>query len=154
MADIYAVYRELNKKHKLPSFSEMDNEFEISLVDTERFLLRGVIQRMTDKIEYHLALIDSILSPEASSISSIHECKYFNDEQKDELYILYKKLMDYNRRSVEISITRDEKEEAAFVRDFFAEWKKLKKEILHSVTIMRQSWNKETTTKQDLRYLG
>lgn len=154
MGEAYAAYKQLSKKHKLPDFSKLDNEFEISLIEADRFLLRAIIQKMVEKAEFHSMLIENILSPDSANFCSMHECKFFSEDEKERLFGLYKILMQYNRRAIEISFTRKEEEEVTFVKEFFQEWQQLKKELLPVIGVMKRSWKKDTTMKEELEYLG
>lgn len=154
MGEAYATYKHFGKKYKLPDFSKLDHEFEISLIEADRFLLRAIIQKMVEKAEFHSMLIENILSPDSANFCSMHECKFFSEEEKEKLFSLYKTLMKYNRRALEVSFTRNEKEEAAFIKDFFNEWDTLKKELLPVVGVMKKSWEKDTSMKEELEYLG
>ena len=142
------------KKYGLPSFKDLNNEFEISSIENENFLLREIINKIVDRTDFFSRLFEDLLQPDPSLLRSMQEAKIFNEEERKVIYDLYKKLMVINRKSVEISLNRDEKEEANFIKKSFDEWKELKTSTSQIVDKIKDSWKKETYSKEKLSYLG
>ena len=151
--EIEKQYNELRKKFRLPEFKDMDFEFEISDLEETNFLLRTIIRRIAEKLDFYTTMLEEILQPD-TNLYSMHEIRFFEDDEKKKMYDLYRKLMDLNRHSIELLLERNEKDEAIFINDFFDDWKELKKELLKFVKKMRESWKKETDIKEDVGYLG
>ena len=148
-------YSELRKKHKLPEFKETDFEFEISDLEETNFLLRAIIRRMAERLDFYTTMIEEILQPDTSNLYAMHEIRHFDDEEKKQMYELYAKLMNLNRQSIEISLSHSEKDEAEFISNVLGQWKNLKNELLKLVKKMKESWStEESDIKEDLRYLG
>ena len=153
--EIEKRYNELRKKHKLPEFKEIDNEFEISDLEETDFLLRAIIRRMEEKLDFYSTMLEELLQPDTSNLYAMHETRYFDDDEKKQMYELYTKLMNFNRQSIEVSLEHNKKEESDFINNLFNEWKELKQELLGFVKKMKASWKtKETDIKEDLGYLG
>ena len=150
--EIEKQYNELRKKFKLPEFKEIDFEFELSDLEETNFLLRNIIRRIAEKLDFYTTVIEEILQPDTSNLYAMHETRYFDEYEKKQMYDLYRKLMNLNRQSIEISLKRSE--EADFINKFFDEWKQLKEELLFYVKKMKDSWKTETDIKEDLGYLG
>lgn len=148
-------YNELRKKHRLPEFREINFEFEISDLEETNFLLRAVLRRIIERLDFYTTMMEEVLQPDTSNLYAMHEMRSFNDSEKKQMYELYTKLMSLNRMSIEVSLERDEKGEAEFVSNAFAEWKILKEELLKFVRKMRASWkSEEADIKDDLGYMG
>jgi len=153
--EIEKQYNELKKKAKLPDFKEMDFEFEISDIEDTNFLLRMIIRKIAEKLDFYSTMLEELLQPDTSSLYALHETRYFDENDKRQMYELYTRLMSFNRQSIESALSRNEKKEAEFINDIFNEWKPLKESLLKFVRKMRESWNtKEVDIKEDLRYLG
>lgn len=152
--EIEKQYSELRKKFKLPEFKEIDFEFEISELEETNFLLRGVTRRIVERLDFYTTVIEENLQPDTSNLYAMHETRYFDEYEKKQMYDLYRKLMNFNRQSIEISLRRNEMEEADFINKFFNEWKQLKEELIFYVKKMKDSWKTETDIKEDLGYLG
>ena len=148
-------YVELKKRHKLPEFREMNNEFEISDLEETDFLLRAMVRRIAEKLDFYSTMLEEVLQPDTSNLYAMHETRYFDDGEKKKMYELYTKLMNFNRQSIEVSLMHAEKEEADFINSLFDEWKILKQELLGFVKKIRVSWKtEEADIKEDLGYLG
>lgn len=152
--EIEKQYNELRGKFGLPGFKEIDIELEISDFEETNFLLRSIIRRISEKVDFYRTMMEEILQPDASNIYAMHETRCLDDEEKSRMYNLYRKLMDFDRQSIEISLELNEKDEAEFINGFFSEWKELKKELLNFVRKMRASWKIEADIKEDVGYLG
>ncbi|MBI2005638.1 MAG: hypothetical protein HYS80_02645 [Candidatus Aenigmarchaeota archaeon] len=153
-SEIEKQYSELRKKFKLPEFKEIDFEFELSDLEETNFLIRNIIRRIAEKLDFYTTVIEENLQPDTSNLYAMHETRYFDEYEKKQMYDLYRKLMSFNRQSIEVSLKRNEIEEAEFINKFFSEWKPLKEELLFYVKKMKDSWKKEVDIKEDLGYLG
>ena len=153
--EIEKQYNELRKKFKLPDFKEINFEFEISDLEETNFLLRSIIRRICEKLDFYCTMIEEILQPDTSNLYAMHETRVFDDDEKKQMYELYAKLMNFNRQSIEVSLEHNEKEEVDFINNLFNEWSVLKQELLKFVKKMRTSWKtEEADIKEDLGYLG
>ena len=153
--EIEKQYIELRKKYKLPEFKEIDFEFELSDLEETSFLLKATIRRMEEKLDFYSTMLEEILQPDTSNLYAMHETKFFDEDEKRKMYELYVKLMNFNRRSIEVSLEHNENKEADFINSLFDEWKILKQELLVFVRKIRASWKKEEADiEEDLGYLG
>ena len=152
--EIKKEYEKLSKEYRLPKFKDIDLVFEISTLESTAFLLRNIIGKITEKIDYYTNLLEELLQPDASSLSGLHEIRFFTDDEKHKIYSLYKRLMKLNREAIETYLTQNEKNEASYIIDAFNKWLEIKKELLGYVVIMKESWDKETGMEEDLGYLG
>ncbi len=148
-------YSELKKKYKLPDFKDIDLEFEISDLEETNFLLLAIVRRIAEKLDFYSTMLEEILQPDTSNLYAMHEIRYFDEDEKKQMYGLYTKLMNFNRQSIEVSLIHNEKDEIDFINNLFNEWKALKQELLKFVKKMRASWKtEEADIKEDLGYLG
>jgi len=152
--EIEKQYNELRKKYNLPEFKVIDFELEISDLEKTNFLLRAITRRIAEKLDFYATVIEEILNPDTSKLYAMHETRNFEAAEKSSMYDLYRKLMDYSRQSIEVSLIREEREEADFINGFFNDWKELKKDLLKYIKKMRASWKEEADIKEDLGYLG
>ena len=152
--EIEQEYNKLSKKYKLPKFKEIDDEFEISTFETPRFLIRNILRRIEEKLEFYIEVIGNLVHPDASSISTMYEVRYFSDEEKNEMYNLFKILMKSNRHIIELILINDVKSQTEFLNNFFVDWLTMKKELINYLDKMKESWEKESTIEEDLGYFG
>ncbi|MBI2651051.1 hypothetical protein HYX01_01130 [Candidatus Woesearchaeota archaeon] len=152
--DIEKSYNELCKKFNLPKFKSIDEEFEISTLDTEKFLLSDILGKVAERLGFYIDVIGNLAHPDASSLSTMHEIRFFSDDEKSAMYKLFKKLMKYDRSIMELMLINDNSKNAEFLNHFFPEWIGLKKEILVFIKKIKESWEKDTTIEEDIGYLG
>lgn len=154
--DIKAAYAPLAKKYKLPAYEGLNQDFEISTVEDTDFLLRNIRTKISEKMEFCIKLLASILQPE-QNITDLQECKMFNDEQKKKIYLLYKNLMAAMRFAGVLSMSSTEKEEAAFLAAFYAEWSVkngYRDQLKNVLQTLKDSWTKETDVEAEPGYMG
>jgi len=147
-------YGELRKKYRLPEFKEMNYEFELSDLDETDFLIKALIKRIAEKLDFFAGLFEELLQPDGSNLSAMHESRVFEDDEKKRHTAFTLKLMFLSRRIVELSLNGSEKEEAEFISGFFSEWKPIKEELKKYLNKMKESWKTETDIKEDIGYLG
>ena len=109
--EIETEYNKLSKKYKLPKFKEIDEEFEISNLETPNFLVRNALRKTAEKLEFYIDVIGNLVHPDASSLSSMYEIRFFSDDEKDNMYNLFKKLMEANRNILELVLENNEKKQ-------------------------------------------
>ena len=146
-------YNELTKKFKLPNFKELDDELELSDMEETKFLLRVIMRRIAEKLDFYATFLGEILQPD-SNLYVMHETRHFDETEKNKIYDVYRKLMEFHRLSIEISLNHDEKEEADYIASFCEEWEGIKKELLIYTRKIKDSWKEEVNIKEDVGYLG
>ena len=152
--EIEKEYEKLSKKYKLPKFKDIDSEFEISTLENSNFLMRNILRKIEEKLEYYAEVIGNLVHPDASNMSTMYEIRFFSDDEKNDMYMLFKKLMKANRSILELIVINDEKKQAEFIKIFFIEWLVLKKELIVYLNKMKECWEKSSTIEEDLGYFG
>ena len=152
--EIEKEYIKLSKKYKLPKFNEIDSEFEISNLESARILIKNILRRIEEKLEFYIEVIGNLVHPDASSLSTMYEVRYFSDDEKNDVYMQFKKLMKANRSIIELVLVSDEKKQTDFLKGFLNEWQDMKKELISHIGKMKDSREKESTIEEDLGYFG
>ena len=152
--EIEKEYSNLSKKYKLPKFKEIDAEFEISSLENEKFLIKNILRNISEKLEFYIEFISNLVHPDGSSISSMYEIRFFSEDEKNDMYNLFKRLMKIDRNIVEMVLKNDEKEQSDFLNKFFTDWQNMKKELLKYIEKMKDSWEKQSTIEEDIGYFG
>jgi len=140
-------------KYKLPKFEDLDNEFEISIIKNKEFLLRSIRRKMNDKVIFFCRILESLLYPSGNTIINMNEVKDFNDEDKENMEEIYKKLMIFERDSLIADVEPDEKKDVEYINKLFEGWINFKKDILKITKKMRESWLKEERISKN-NYFG
>ena len=151
--EIEKKYSELGKKHRLPDFKELDDELEMSDCEKTNFLLRDIIRRIAERLDFYTTMLEEVMQPD-TKLYAMHEARFFDDTEKKEMYSIYTNLMKLNRKIIELSLKKNEKEDAEFISSFFSEWKGLKLQLLNIAVKMKECWKEESEMKEDVGYLG
>jgi len=145
-------YEKLKQKFSLPDYDVVNNELEISSIETEDFLIRQIRKKVEERIINLIEPLSSLLQPSAESMIDMHECRFFDDKDKKAIIDIYKKLMILSRQALEADIEHDDNVDAAVINDFFKEWNILKKDVLAFMKKMKVCWEKETEIEETLEY--
>jgi len=146
-------YLKVQKKYALPSFEQLDQEFDLGSLEENSLPLRQVRKRISEVLESFVNILENIMHPE-SSISGLYECKILDDQQKELLFSSYRQIMRMLRYSLEIELKSSEEQDAVFIRDTFKLWPQIKKSLLPFIIKLKESWEKESVSQEDLGYLG
>jgi len=146
-------YDELKEKYTLPDFEELNKEFELSTIEYEDFLLRQVRKKIADKINAMCELLEDLLSPD-SSLANIYEYKAFDDNEREKMFELYKRLKVFEKLSLELSLNPDEKNDADFINNFFSSRGKIRDEMTTIIKKTKDFWKEESTTEYKAGYFG
>lgn len=153
MKETKKMYDELKKKYKLPEFEALKNEFGIGKIEEDTPILIEIMKKIDDKLDLFLKILNRMLQPD-TTISDLYECKVFTDDDKKEMFELFKKLMVIHNTMLLVEVDPNEKKEAEFISDVFSKWPALKKGIMNVVEKMKGSWSKDINISEDLGYLG
>jgi len=146
-------YLLLKLRYDLPDYDVINKELEITTLDSTKFMLRQIRKKIHRRIDDFCDTIEELLQPD-TSITQMHECRFFSDTSKNRIFELYKKLMFMSRNASELDILNDKKKDTEFITDFFNEIEEIKTELLKIVRTMKKSWKKEIDKDIKLEYFG
>jgi len=151
--DIKEEYSKL--KLPLPKFEDLDNEFEISnaSIKNKNFLLRNIRRRVNEKVIFYCRIIEGLIYPNSNNIIGMIEIKFFDEEEKNEISKLYKKLMQFERESLAIDVNPDDKKDVEYINTVFKQWRQYKEDLIKITRKMKDSWKMQEETTKD-SYFG
>ena len=153
MEDLHEHYNKLKEQFNLPEFDALNHEFEIETIEAESFLLRNLRRKVIEKLESVSKVLEDILQPD-QHLCSLTECKYFNDDEKKEVFELYRKIMVILRQSLRAEIVDGDKENADFIIMLFQEWNNIKDDLIKITTKLVDSWEHESESESRIEYFG
>ena len=148
-------YVKLAKKYKLPSFEELEKNFQISEIEDSksRNLLISIRKKMCEKLNYFMEILKNIVQPDSDSVV-LYEASAFSRDEKAQIFNLFKKFMLIKRESLGLDIESCDEEEAKFISKLYNEWNADKKFLLNVVKRMKEAWLKNGSSNEQLGYLG
>jgi len=153
--DLKKAYERLRQKHKLPSFEEMNKDFEIEKLqerETET-LSREIRRAMMDKNVAYLKFTEMFVNPSQAPMFFLALIKSLDSDDKKLVEGLYMDLGKYEIMSISLDNEYDEKKDADFIKKFFKEWQSIKKKFGKIMDGVEACWEKEVE-KKGRDYLG
>lgn len=149
------AYESLRKRQKaLPAFEEIDDEFEISSLENELFLIRSIKRRMVERLEELAAMLGDILHPSAESMALMYEWRFFDPKEKKAVYRVYKRIQYFLRWFGEAQLIQNEDFDVKLMVEATKAWKELRRQSSEYAARLKEAWTKETEDKEELGYLG
>ena len=142
-------YRRIQEKHHLPSFKELNEDFNIEkAAEVEVDLLIREIRRfIADKLSNYMRFVEAILNPVNVQMFIYSLIKSLETPEKEKLTEIYKKLSKNELRLIELDIKYSEEKEALFIRESFAMWQEMKKDLLEIIEKLDQNWDNKVESK-------
>jgi len=131
LVELKARYYELQKKHGLHSFDEMNKDFYIEKIyeiETD-ILIREVRRMVGDRLANYMRFLESLLNPVNVPMFVFSIIKTISQEEKNKLSEVYKKLIRNEIMFLELDLEVNEAKEAQFIKDSFELWQETKKEL-------------------------
>lgn len=148
-------YSILEQKYKLPSFRELNEEFDIEKVqelETDT-LLREIRKVIMDKVIAYLRFIEMLLNPSQAPMFFFALLKGLDGVDRKLLEEMYANLGRLEIEVVGVDNDYSEKTEAEFILHVFKEWKEIKEAMKKISKSLKLSWDKKSE-KKEKSYLG
>ena len=140
-------YEKLKIKYKLPSFNELNEEFEIEKLQEREtdFLLRQVRRAMIEKTAVVLRFLEILVNPSEAQaqIYIFSIMKSVSPEMKKVIEKVYKELTIIELGSLTLDIDYDEKNEVSFIKDMSVKWPLIKKDLKYITQKLVVVWTHE-----------
>jgi len=125
--DLKKSYSVLTKKYKLPSFKELNEDFEIDKIDRDsECLLRLIRKVMMEKIVNSLGFLDMILNPVNAPRVYLAYLKALNADDQKNINKIYDALSELSVFSLDLEIDYSEKNESELIVKIHKVWNSLK----------------------------
>jgi hypothetical protein len=149
------AYSRLRKKHpSLPSYAEVDRHFRISLLESEEHLLEGIRQKMVEALDVFTTTLECMMNPDTASLRQMYEYRCFDDDDRNAMLEVYRKLMLFDRELLELDLVDDEKQAVEIVRRITESWPGVKKAMLPFVRTQKACWEGLRESKEIFKYMG
>ncbi|MFH1801771.1 MAG: hypothetical protein ABH804_03005 [archaeon] len=153
--DLKKRYKEIQIKHKLPSFEQLNEDFSIEkTVETEsEILIREVRRYIGEKFLGYLRFIEMLINPVNSPMFIFSIIKTLNLKDREKLNEIYKKLSKMQIKFLELDVDFSEEKEAVFIRESYTLWQEIKRELLEIVETINKNWDNKIE-KEGKGYFG
>ncbi len=146
-------YLVIEKKYKLPSFSEINAIFEIEKIeqDTEN-LARAVRKFMIDKVLNTLSFIEMLIQQVNAPRLYQNYLRTIPVKDKESLQKIYEKLGELSLLSLVLEVDTNEKKECDAIVKFYETWKSIKPALLLILESIQRPATQEA--KKEKSYFG
>ncbi len=134
-------YQKIQKKYDLPSFDDLNKDFQIEKVaeiETD-FLIREIRKFLADKFSNYLRFVEAILNPVNAPMFIFSIIKSIGIKEKKKLTNIYGQLSKTEIRLIELDINFEEEKEADFVKESYKMWQEIKKDVLDVLDVMKNN---------------
>lgn len=139
-------YEEARKKYNLPSFEEIDKEFELRKLESGGFIIKDVRRIIVNKLQSFADWLTPILNPHPESLHSAIETKIFEKQEISDMLAFYKRLGHLIHMSL-IASLKTEQDEINFIKDILLEYPEMKIKILGYVEKIAEGWARNEEDK-------
>ncbi|MDP4012175.1 MAG: hypothetical protein Q8R00_01030 [Candidatus Nanoarchaeia archaeon] len=147
MEEIKKKYNEIASKKGLPSWDELDKEYELgymSPLSEISFPLRFIRRRINDRFAWAANFFQGLLHPNSSSLISMQESKYFTAEDRNKISSLLREFMQIERLALTLDIDHNDENTINWIKDSHKKWMLHKKDLSFFAEKMRAGWTEET----------
>jgi hypothetical protein len=153
LEELTKEYTVLSKKYNLPSFKEINENFEIDKIDRKtETLLRLIRKIMMEKIVNSLQFLDLLLNPVNAPRIYQKYIKNMNAEDKDDLEKIYSNFGDLSIQSLSLEIDYSEQKEAETILKISAAWNSMKPTFRKVLSVFNRAEKAES--KKEKSYFG
>lgn len=153
LSEIKDKYKELQMKYSLPNFDDLDHEFEIRDITNENIILRDIKDRILDHFDEYNQILEGIVQPD-NNIVQIYESKVFDDNKKNDVFMIFKRFMYLDRFALETAIEDGDEKVAEFINVSYKEWFEIKPKLLKIIVSLKEGWISDDEEKTSLEYCG
>ncbi|MEK6741575.1 MAG: hypothetical protein AABX91_02870 [Nanoarchaeota archaeon] len=141
-------YEKIQKKHKLPSFKELNEDFWIEELaeDETDLLIRKVRIKVGDHLSRAVRFVEGLLNPTNAPMFVFSIVKMMDSEDKKKLSEMYKELVKSEVRLIKLDFEFNEEKEAQFIRNSYKIWQPIKKELLEIMEKIDLKWDDKAET--------
>ena len=140
-------YSALAKKHSLPSFDKLDEQFEIRSIDLEKGnLINSIIRTIASQINNHLDNIYQAINPNQNSFYSMLLYNALNDKDREKISMFYQHTIELQFQAM-LALSGTEQEKIEYINIIYNKYPAIKKELRQYLNLFIEAWEK--IIKQD-----
>jgi len=148
-------YEKERKRYKLPTFQQLNEEFEIERVaDHETdMLLRDIRKAITEKAVAFLRFLELVLNPTNAPFFMFAILKNLTAPDKKLIEGIYQKLCEFEIKAISLDMDYNEKSEAEFIKYAAKQWQSMHNEMKELGDVISKAWH-ASSEKKERNYFG
>lgn len=134
------IYFELQKKHSLPSFDDMNSSFDIGRIRRDSGnILRDVRRTMIEKIIYYIKLVEVMINPSQASPVFLMLLKEINSDDKKVIDSVLNSFVELEIISHKLDVVSKDSEEGKLINQTYSVWDKKSEDVMHLINILERN---------------
>ncbi len=156
LSELKNKYSALQKKHSLPGFKEMNEDFYIEkIAENETDILIREVRRMVgDRLANYMRLLENLLNPVNVPMFVFSIIKLLGSEEKKKISDKYKELIKNEIKFLERDLEFNESKEAEFIKESFELWQDIKKDLAPVFEKVEKNWKPNADSTETKGYFG
>lgn len=148
-------YKKLREKYRLPSFEELNYEFDIGVLDIDKIpsLSKGILRVICNKMGLFLNFVEPVISPNPQGLHGYIEIQNTTNDEKKEIFEFYKDLSKKYHKSYSIELVGEEKEIIEEIKNVLKYWDKIRIKFKKISNMINKAWEKEIQ-KENIDTIG
>jgi hypothetical protein len=148
-------YERIRTRYKLPSFQQLNEEFEIERIAEKEtdMLLREVRKAITEKVVAFLRFLELMINPSGAPFFLLAILKNLSSVDKKLIEKIYKMMGEFEIKAISLDLKYSEKAEAEFIRESAKKWQEMQPELEELSEVLKRAWN-ASTEKKERSYFG
>ena len=147
--DLKKKFDVLHKKYQLPSFDELNREFDVGKIELDSGnLVRDIRRGMMEKVVHYIRLAELMVNPSQASPIFLVMLKEINTEDRKAIDAVLKNFVELEINSYKADLGGEEKAEAEFIKHVYSTWTKTKPTLLQLIKVLERNWGSNNTKKE------
>ncbi len=140
LIELKKIYGDLEKKHNLPSFDDMNLSFDIGKIDINSGnLLRDVRKFAIEKIAHYVRLIEIMLNPSQASPMFLLLLREITTKDKKIIEEVFSVFIELEISSYYLDINSSENKESDIIKKIYAVWSAQKNNLESIIGILERN---------------
>jgi len=155
LKDLKSEYEKLSGKYGLPSFKELNENFEIDRIERDTDCVpREIRKTMMDKIVGYIRFMEMMINPAQAPPMFMIFIKNISDSDRKIIEKVYKNFIELELKSLKLEIDYNEKSEVEAIKNILKIWHDTRPDLRTTIGIMEKNWNSGSTKNKDKAYFG
>ena len=153
LEELKNAYAEHERKYKLPSFNELNKNFEIEKIERQSDILPRIIRVvMMEKVIATQRFIESLLNPGNAPRILYRYLKSIGSEDTKKIEEIYDKFGVLTLKALSLDVEYKEDKEAEMIKEIQSVWEGCKKNLHEIIKDVQNP--KEQQAKKEKSYFG
>jgi len=153
LVDLKKEYRVFSKKYELPSFEDLNDNFEVDKIDKESDTLLRVFRKvMMEKIISSLGFVEMFFNPMNAPRMYLNYIKSMSAEDKKSIEKIHSVFSEVSLAALGREVDYSEEKEAELIKKIFESWNSVKSDFRKILKNMKNPV--ENSTNKNRSYFG